>query len=72
MRLRTRLRRLEQLIRVDRGCPACRSRRGQILSVESQRQPDGTTTRLDELPKSCGVCGKIPEMIVEIVRPVPQ
>jgi hypothetical protein len=71
MRLRTRLRRLEQLIRVDLGCPACRSRRGQSVSVETQRQPDGTTTSLGDWPKSCDVCGKIPEMILEIVRPVP-
>jgi hypothetical protein len=71
MRLRTRLRRLEQLIRVDRGCPACRSRRGQIKWVESQRQPDGTTVPLGDWPIPCELCGKVPEMLVEIIMPVP-
>jgi hypothetical protein len=39
--------------------------------VESQRLADGTTQRLGAWPEPCAVCGTTPEMIVEVIRPLP-
>jgi hypothetical protein len=71
MSLRTRLCRLEQTIRVDRGCPACRLRRGRIVAVESEELPDGTKARLGDRPMPCTLCGELPEKIVEVVHLLP-
>ena len=71
MRLRTRLRRLEQRIAVDHGCPACRDRRSQSVITESRRLPDGTTEPVGDWPAPCIVCGNVPEWrIIEVVRPI--
>jgi hypothetical protein len=71
MRLRTRLCRLEQIIRVDHGCPACRLRRGRIVAVESKELPDGAKAPLGDWPMPCTLCGELPEKIVEVVHLLP-
>src|SRR5262245_44985444 len=70
MRLRTRLGCLEQRLRIDDGCPACRLRRGQTTVVYSQRLPDGSTERRGVWPVPCARCSQVPEMIVEVVAPL--
>jgi hypothetical protein len=71
MRLCTRLYRLEQTIRVDRGCPACRLRRGRTVVLESKEIPDGTKAPLGDWPMPCTLCGELPEKIVEVVHLLP-
>jgi hypothetical protein len=68
MTLRTRLRRLAGKL-PDRGCLGCQIRRGRVVSMESQRQIDGSITLLEPPPPDCEVCGERPEFIIEIVRP---
>jgi hypothetical protein len=63
-----RLQRLEQKV-PDPGCLACRDRRGRIVTVDCQRQRDGSITALEPMPGACEACGQIAEFIVEIVRP---
>jgi hypothetical protein len=70
MKLQTRLARLEQRIVVSRGCPACQERRGVIAVTESRRLPDGTTVPRGDWPAPCTLCGMVPEIIVEVVRPL--
>lgn len=72
MSLRRRLQRLERH-KIDRVCPACRKRRGQVVMVESVEMPDGTvvaTNPLAEEPQPCTRCGQIPEQIIRIVEVV--
>jgi hypothetical protein len=38
--------------------------------VYSQQLPDGSTERLGDWPAPCAVCGQVPEMIIQIVRPL--
>jgi RNA polymerase sigma factor (sigma-70 family) len=63
MRLNARMRRLEQTIRVDRGCPACRLRRGRIVVVESklEQRDDAAFEALVRRhgPMVQGVCRRI-------------
>lgn len=68
MKLTTRLQRLERRIG-DTGCSACRDRRGFHVLVNAQRLPDGTLTYPDDnQPKPCKQCGKIPELVIAVVR----
>src|SRR5881392_3313927 len=67
MRLRVRLQKLEQSKLIDRGCPACRQRRGQTTVLDVRRLPDGTVAYLGDAPKPCERRGVVPEFIVEVV-----
>jgi hypothetical protein len=67
MRLDKRLQRLEEKL-PDPGCPGCRHRH-RIVMVDCQRRRDGSVTPLEPVPAPCATCGRIPEFIVEIVRP---
>jgi hypothetical protein len=67
MRLHNRLRRLEQKL-PDPGCPGCRHR-DRVVVVDCQRQRDSSVTSLEPVPSPCTTCGRVPEFIVEIVRP---
>jgi hypothetical protein len=69
MTLRKRLQRLEREI-PDPGCPACRDRRGRHIFVTARRQPDGTLTYPEGGPAPCGVCGVVPEFVIEVVEVV--
>jgi hypothetical protein len=70
MRLRARLQKLEQSKVIDRGCPACRQRRGRITLVDVTRLPDGTETYPEDAPQPCARCAVVPEFIVEVVEAV--
>jgi hypothetical protein len=65
MSITSRLARLERAV-PDRACPACEDRRGRPMVIDRGRPADGAT---DVEPLPCGVCGKLPEMVIEIVRP---
>jgi hypothetical protein len=66
-KLKTRLQRLERHTTIDRGCPACRDRRGRHVLLDVTRNPDGTITDPDDAPEACPACGKVPEFIVRAV-----
>lgn len=66
MRLTNRLRRLEQLLPADPGCPACRHRQ-RLVMVECQRQRDGSVVPLEPEPVPCAACGRTAEFIIRIV-----
>ena len=70
MRLRARLERLERSKDIDRGCPACRARRGLIAIVDVTPLPDGTVAYPADVPEPCERCGVVPESVVEIVEVV--
>jgi len=70
MRLRARLERLERSKDIDRGCPACRARRGLITLVDVTTLPDGTVAYAADAPQPCERCGVVPEAVVEIVEVV--
>ncbi len=53
----------------DLGCPVFRRRRGRHVLVEVHREADGGITRGDDYPKPCAACGKVPEFVIEVVRP---
>jgi hypothetical protein len=72
--LRTRLRKLEQTAgaaRGDDGCPACRDR-SRVVLVSAQRQPDGTVTEVEGQAPRCEACGRGPDIIIQVVAPVPR
>jgi hypothetical protein len=70
VKLRRRLARLELRIGVEQRCPAWQERRGVLALTEAQRLSDGTTVPRGDWSAPCTVCGKVPEMSVEVVRPV--
>jgi hypothetical protein len=37
--------------------------------VDCQRHRDGSVVPLEPMPVTCATCGRIPDFIVEIVRP---
>jgi hypothetical protein len=67
MRIRARLQRLEKTCPIDRGCPACRDRRGRHVLVDVTRNQDGTIAYPDDAPAPCTACGKVPEFVVRAV-----
>jgi hypothetical protein len=67
MRIRARLQRLEKTVVIDRGCRACRERRGQTTLVCRNRLADGTISEPEQMPIPCGQCGDIPEHVINIV-----
>jgi hypothetical protein len=67
MSLRTRLQRLEQSI-VDAGCLACRDRRGRIMLLTAEQQPDSTVAVVEGKPTPCARCGQVPEQIIEVIE----
>ncbi len=52
----------------DPGCPVCR-RRGRHVLVDVQREADGSITQGSDYPKPCAACAKVPEFVIEVVRP---
>jgi hypothetical protein len=52
------------------GCPACRHRRGLIVLVTVREEPDGSWGAKEDQPRSCAVCGEVPEQIIEVVEHV--
>ena len=70
MRLRARLQKLEHNTAIDRGCPACRARRGLIAIVDVTPLPDGTVAYPADAPQPCERCGAVPESVIEIVEVV--
>jgi hypothetical protein len=70
MRLRARLQKLEHNKAIDRGCPACRARRGLIAIVDVTPLPDGTAAYAADAPLPCERCGVVPESVIEIVEVV--
>jgi hypothetical protein len=64
------LAKLERSAALDGGCPACRHRRGQTVSVFSDANDDGTFPGPEGLPTPCERCGEIPEQVVHIVEVV--
>jgi hypothetical protein len=69
MSLRTRLQRLERNT-VDRGCPACRDRRGKTVFLTAEQLPDGTVVAVEDEPQPCARCGQVPEQIIEVIESV--
>lgn len=69
MSLRTRLQQLERYT-VDRGCPACRDRRGRVVWVTAQRLPDGTVVVEKTELQPCARCGQVPEQVIVVVEEV--
>jgi hypothetical protein len=69
MSLRTRLQRLERNT-ADAGCPACRDRRGRIVLLRAEQQPDGTVAVVEGEPAPCTLCGQVPKQIIEVVETV--
>ena len=65
--LHTRLRRLEEQLRVERGCRACRDRQGRAVLIEVRRLPDGTMVPEAPEPAPCTVCGQMPERIIQVI-----
>jgi hypothetical protein len=63
MRLTKRLRRLEQKLPGDAGCPACRHRK-HIVMIDCQRQRDGSVVPVEPEPAPRGACGRVGEFIV--------
>jgi hypothetical protein len=68
MRLHSRLRRLEQAA-PDPGCLACYQRRGRIVFVRARALRDGTVLA-DGEPTPCNQCGRVAEMVIEVVEPL--
>lgn len=68
MRLRARLRILEEST-AGLVCPGCRHRGGIIFRTSTQL-PNGTRVWDVEKPLPCPRCGKIPEMIIEVILSV--
>ena len=65
-----RLQRLERNKGIDRGCPACRARRGLIAMVDATPLQDGAVAYSADLPEPCERCGAVPESVVEVVEVV--
>ena len=70
MCLRARLHKLEHNKAIDRGCPACRARRGLITLVDVTTLPDGTVAYAADAPQPCERCGVVPESVIKIVEVV--
>ena len=70
MRLHARLRRLEQQLLAEHGCPACRHRQGLTLLLVARQLPDGTLVSETQKPAPCTVCGQVPEQIIEVILKV--
>ena len=70
MRLRARLERLERSKDIDRGCPACRARRGLITLVDVTPLQEGMVADAADAPMPCERCGVVPESAIEIVEVV--
>ena len=70
MRFRTRLQRLERSAFFDRGCPACRDRRGRVALVIREELADGTVTETKGTPPPCVKCGQIPECILVVIEEI--
>jgi hypothetical protein len=68
MRLRNRLRQLEQ--RLPAGCPACRHRPGLVALVTARKEPDEPPGPHESAPPPCAACGAVPEEIIKIVEQV--
>jgi hypothetical protein len=64
------LAKLERNAVFDGGCPACRHRRGQLVTVFSEEQDDGTITEPEGPPSVCARCGEVPEQVVRVVEVV--
>jgi hypothetical protein len=75
VRLHTRLRRLEQKRRIERGCRACCDRQGRAALLEVRRLPDGILVPEAPEPAPCTDRGQMPERIIRVllteVRPPP-
>jgi hypothetical protein len=70
MRLRVRLQRLERDKGIDRGCPACRPRRGLTAMVDVTPMPEGMVADAADAPMPCERRGVVPESVIEIVEVV--
>jgi hypothetical protein len=70
VRLQARLRRLEQRLGRDTGCPACRHRQGRPELIECRELADGTVVLERPEPAPCAVCGTVPERIVRVILTV--
>jgi hypothetical protein len=68
VRLTNRLRCLEQTLPTGPGSPACRHRK-RFVTVNCQRQRDGSITTLEPEPPPCAGCGRVGEVVVRSVRP---
>jgi hypothetical protein len=68
MRLRARLQKLEHNKAIDRGCPACRARRGLTAMVDVTPMPEGMVADAADAPRPCEWCGVVPESVIEIVE----
>jgi hypothetical protein len=70
MRMHNRLCRLEQaVVTADPGCPVCRNR-SRVVFTNAQRQPDGTITEAPGQVPHCEVCGRGPDIFIQVVAPV--
>jgi hypothetical protein len=70
MTMHKRLSRLEQAVGADDdGCPACRYR-SRVVFTNAQRQPDGTITEAPGQVPRCDVCGRGPDIFIQVVAPV--
>jgi hypothetical protein len=67
VRLHARLRRLEQSIVADHGCPACQDRRGRAVLVEVHKDADGTVVSQEREPEPCARCGAVPERVIQVI-----
>jgi hypothetical protein len=70
MKLHTRLQRLERRTCFDRGCPACRDRRGCSKLVICEQRADGTVTEPKGMPAPGEQCGQVPERIIKLVEEI--
>ena len=68
MRVRARLQKLEHNTAIDRGCPACRARRGLTAMVDVTPMPEGMVADAADAPRPCEWCGVVPESVIEIVE----
>jgi hypothetical protein len=67
--MRSRLDRLEQRVGLPR-CPPCRDRQGRIVFIDGTRLTDGTGVPCKDPPAPCFACGKVPELVIEVVETV--
>jgi hypothetical protein len=65
-----RLRQLERAADVGGGCAACRDRQGRTVLVSATSLPDGTAAPRGDRPAPCAACGRVPELVIEVVETV--
>jgi hypothetical protein len=67
MRVRSRLDRLDQRIG-PQDCPVCQDRVGRLVFTTARVLPDGSIVSGEDAPAPCTVCGKVPEMVIEVAE----